>query len=70
MSLCVSLQFGRGSEIVYDRIPNIRPDPAEIIRPNIRPSWPNTEYQKNGENSRFLSNFSLILVHFFKVFFL
>ena len=27
--------------LVYDRIPNIRPLPAEIIRPNIRPRWPN-----------------------------
>ena len=50
-------------DLVYDRIPNIRPNirslSAEIIRPNIRPTWPNTEYLKDDKNLRFLGHFSL-----------
>ena len=46
-------------KIVYDRIPNIRPNirpgSAEIIRPNIRPTWPKRRIPKKR---RFLVNFT------------
>ena len=55
----VTLRWRRVSvlDLVYDRIPNIRPNirpiSAEVIRPNIRQTWPNTEYAKNGDFSSF-----------------
>ena len=47
--------------LVYDRIPNIRPNirskSAEYSVPNIRPRWPIAEYQKYVKISRFLAIF-------------
>ena len=56
------------AEVVYDRIPNIRPNirpkSAEYSVPNIRPNLPNTEYQKMVKKSRKNSVFHAVFGHF------
>ena len=49
-------------------IPNIRPVSADIIRPNIRPSWPIGRISEIGENSRFLGIFLSNILNFLLVF--
>ena len=48
LQFCSFINFWKETfKLVYDRIPNIRSLPAEIIRPNIRPRWPNRPNTKD-----------------------